>query len=193
MRAIVKIMKYCLSAFLAFALVGCDRLEQDMLAAPDDAELDRYGLSDVKLGDQRTEAVEALEGLLTTQLQCKQQPAGLGQKRKAYILEECQAIPQSGEVGKLWGESLTILNATFIENQLCNLEFQLQTSGDYEALYTAHGKKILNLLGKPDDVSTTAISWTRDTDKAILKNLGNGRVNLLISNQRVMNALHHKN
>lgn len=188
----MKLTNYCLTALLLFAVAGCDRLEKDMLSAPDDATLDRYGLDDVKLGDQRAQATQHLQALLDKPLQCKTGKTGVGEKRKAYALEECNAVPVNGEVGKLWDEKLSFLKAVFVENQLCSLEMQLKTSGDYEALYDTHGKKILNLFGKPDETSAKGVTWQREGDEAILKDLGNGKVSVEIRNKRVMQALHHK-
>lgn len=188
----MKLTNYCLTALLLFAVAGCDRLEQDMLSAPDDASLNRYGLDTVKLGDSQTDAAKQLQALLDKPWQCKTGKTGVGDKRKAYIMEECNAVPVNGEVGKLWDEKLGFLKAVFVENQLCSLELQLKTSGDQEALYAAHGKKILNLFGKPDEMDTKKVRWQRETDEAILKDLGNGKVGLEIRNKQVMQALHHK-
>jgi hypothetical protein len=192
MRATVKIIHYCLSALLLFAVAGCDRLEQDMLSAPDDTSIDRYGLDTVKLGDKRPAAGEQLQALLDQPMQCKPGKTGLGDKRKAYVMEECNALPIDGSVGKLWDEKLSFLKAVYVEDQLCSLELQLKTSGDYEALYNAHGKKIINLLGKPDEVTAKGIRWQRETDEAILKDLGDGKVRLEFRNKQVMQALHHQ-
>lgn len=192
MRATVKITNYCFSALLLLTVAGCDRLEKDMLSAPDDATIDRYGLDAVKLGDKRVEAGAQLQALLDKPMQCTPGKTGLGDKRKAYALEECSATPVNGEVGKLWDEKLSFFKAVFVENQLCSLELQLKTSGDYEKLYDAHGKKILNLFGKPDEVTAKEVVWQREGDEATLKDLGNGRVNLEIRNKKVMQALHHK-
>lgn len=188
----MKLTHYCCSALLLFAVAGCDRLEQDMLSAPDDASLDRYGLDTVKLGDKRAEAGKQLETLLDKPMQCKPGKTGLGDKRKAYILEECSAVPVAGEVGKLWGEKLSFFKAVFVENQLCSLELQLKTSGDYTALYDAHGKKILNLFGKPDEATAKGVTWQREGDEAIVKDLGDGKISVEIRNKKVMQALHHK-
>jgi hypothetical protein len=188
----VKIIHYCLSALLLFAVAGCDRLEQDMLSAPDDATLDRYGFETVKLGDKRVEAVKSLETLLRVPLECKLGKTGLGDKRKAYLLEECKVTPVNGEVGKLWDEKLSFFKAVFVEDQLCSLEVQMKTSGNYEALYDAHGKKIINLFGKPDEIEVKGVVWQRENDEAVLKDLGDGKVSLDIRNKKVMQALHHK-
>lgn len=188
----MKITNYCLSALLLFAVAGCDRLEKDVLSAPDDATLDRYGLDDVKLGDKRAEAGKQLQALLSKPMQCKPGKTGLGDSRKAYVLEECSAAPVNGEVGKLWDEKLTFFKAIFVENQLCSLELQLKTSGNHEALYDAHGKKILNLFGKPDEATSKEVTWQREGDEATLKDLGDGRINVEIRNKKVMQALHHK-
>jgi hypothetical protein len=192
MRATVKLTNYCLSALLLFAVAGCDRLEKDMLSAPDDATLDRYGLDNVKLGDKRAEAGKQLQALLDKPMQCKPGKTGLGDKRKAYLFEECSAAPANGEVGKLWDEKLSFFKAVFVEDQLCSLELQLKTSGDYEALYDAHGKKILSLFGKPDETNAKGVTWQREGDEAILKDLGEGKVGVEIRNKKVMQALHHK-
>ena len=188
----MKIIHYCLSALLLFAVAGCDRLEQDMLSAPDDTSIDRYGLDTVKLGEKRPEAVKQLQALLDKPMQCKPGKTGLGDKRKAYRLEECSATPANGSVGKLWGENLSFFKAVFVEDQLCSLELQLNTTGDYEALYDVHGKKILNLFGKPDEAKATGVLWQRESDEATLKDLGDGKVRLEIRNKQVMQALHHK-
>lgn len=188
----MKIMNYCLSALLVFAVAGCDRLEEDMLSAPDDSMLDRYGLDNVKLGDKRSQATEALQTLLANPMKCTPGKAGLGETRKAFATEECEGIAADGEVGALWDEKVTYLKATFVENRLCSLDIQLKTSGDREALYDAHGKKILSLFGKPDEATTTRVSWYRDGDEAVLKDLGNGKINVEIRNKKVMQALHHQ-
>lgn len=188
----MKIMNYCLSALLLFTVAGCDRLEKDMMAAPDDSMLDRYGLEDVKLGDKKSAVAQELQAMLANPMQCTTGKTGLGDKRKAYAMEECEGIAANGEVGALWDEKLTFFKATFVEDQLCSLEMQLKTSGDYEALYDAHGKKILNLFGKPDEASTSKVSWYRQGDEAVLKDLGDGKINIEIRNKKVMQALHHK-
>jgi hypothetical protein len=192
MRAAVKTIHYLLAGLLMLSLTGCERLEKDMLAAPDDDQLQRYGLDSVKLGDKRTEAAQHLQALLKQPLQCKSGKTGLGDQRKAYITETCTATPVNGQVGTLWDEKLTALSATFVENQLCQLSIQLQTSGDYTALYDKHGKKILNLFGKPDETSAQRVQWLRQGDEAIVKDKGEGKVSLEISNKQVMQALHHK-
>lgn len=187
----MKLTHYCISALLLFAVAGCDRLEQDMLAAPDDATLDRYGLDTFKLGDKRAEAGKQLDALLDKPMQCTLGKTGLGDSRKAFRLEECVAVPVAGEVGKLWGEKLSFLKAVFVEDQLCSLELQLKTAGNYEALYDAHGKKIINLFGKPDEASVKNVRWQREGDEAVLKDLGAGKVGIDIRNKKVMQALHH--
>lgn len=192
MRATVKTTNYLLAALLLLGLAGCDRLEKDILSAPDDDQLDRYGLDDVKLGDKRAEAGKQLEALLAKPLQCKTGKTGLGDNRKAYALEECKAVAVNGQVGKLWDEKVTFMEAVFVENQLCSLQMQLQTNGDYEALYDAHGKKILNLFGKPDETSSKEVKWQREGDETLLKDLGNGKIAIDIRNKKVMQALHHK-
>ena len=188
----MKITHYCLSALLLFAVAGCDRLEQDMLSAPDDTTLDRYGLDTLKLGDKRAEAGKQLDALLDKPMQCTPGKTGLGDKRKAYLLEECSGVPVAGEVGKLWGEKLSFFKAVFVEDQLCSLELQLKTSGDYAALYDAHGKKIINLFGKPDEANTKGLRWQREGDDAVLKDLGGGNISFEIRNKKVVQALHHK-
>lgn len=192
MRATVKTTNHVFAALLMFAVAGCDRLEQDMLAAPDDSQLDRYGLDAVKLGDKRADAGKQLESLLNKPLQCKPGKTGLGDQRKAYQMEECQAVPVNGLVGKLWDQKITELQAVFVENQLCGLTLQLQTSGSYETLYDAHGKKILSLFGKPDDVGTKEVKWQREGDETVMRDLGDGKISIDISNKKVMQALHHK-
>lgn len=187
----MKTTNYFLAALLMFTVAGCDRLEKDMLSAPDDSQLDRYGLDDVKLGDNRVEAGKKLEALLGKPLVCKQGKTGLGDNRRAYVMEECSGVASNGEVGKLWDEKLTFFKATFVENQLCSLDVQLQTSGNNEALYDKHGKKILNLFGKPDETEGKKVLWQREDDETVLKDLGNGKVSLEIRNKKVMQALHH--
>jgi hypothetical protein len=163
-----------------------------MLSAPDDTTLERYGLDTLKLGDKRAIASKAFDTLLVKPLQCKTGKTGLGDKRKAYLLEECNAVPVAGEVGELWGEKLSFLKAVYVEDQLCSIELQLKTSGDYTALYDAHGKKILNLFGKPDEATSKEVMWQREGDEAIVKDLGNGKIGVEIRNKQVMQALHHK-
>ncbi len=192
MRAAVKTTHYLLTALLIMGLAGCERLEKDMLAAPDDDQLQRYGLDSVKLGDKRAEAGKQLQTLLKQPLQCKSGKAGLGDQRKAYITETCTAKAVDGQVGTLWDEKLTALSATFVENQLCQLTIQLQTSGDYTALYDKHGKKILNLFGKPDETSTQQVQWLRQGDEVIVQDKGKGNVTVEIRNKKVMQALHHQ-
>ena len=187
----MKTKPYLLAAMLLWGLTGCDRLEKDMLAAPSDDEIDRYGLETVKLGDKKSTATAPLNALLNQPMQCQSTVTGLGNSRKAFTLEECTATPLNGTVGKLWDEKLTAFKATFVENQLCRLELQLQTSGDYAALYDQYGKKILNLFGKPDDSTATSVRWQRDSDEATVKNLGNGNVAINITNKQVMQSLHH--
>lgn len=188
----MKLTHYCFSALLLFAVAGCDRLEQDMLSAPDDTTLERYGLDTLKLGDKRADAGKALDALLTKPLQCTTGKTGLGDKRKAYVLEECNALPVAGVVGELWGEKLSFLKAVYVEDQLCSLEMQLKTSGDYATLYDTHGKKILNLFGKPDEANPKGVTWQREDDETIVKDLGNGKISVEIRNKKVMQALHHK-
>ncbi len=183
--------KYYLWLTLCVTLVGCERLETDLLQAPNDSELDRYGLESVKLGDKQTDATTALNALLDRPLQCQKTITGLDNSRKTFALTQCQAAG-TGEVGHLWNERLTALSATFVENQLCELRLQLKTSGDYEALYDQYGKKILNLFGKPDDSSAKSVRWQREGDVTTLQDLGDGKVSLQITNQRVMQALHHR-
>lgn len=188
----MKITHYCISALLLFAVTGCDRLEQDMLSAPDDATLGRYGLDTPKLGDKRVEAGKQLDALLNKPMQCTLGKTGLGDNRKAYLLEECSGVLVGGDVGTLWGEKLSFFKAVFVEDQLCSLELQLKTSGDYAALYDTHGKKIINLFGKPDEANTKGVRWQREGDEAVLKDLGDGKIGFEIRNKKVMQALHHK-
>lgn len=188
----MKTIHYLLTALLVMGLTGCDRLEQDKLAAPDDDQLQRYGLDNVKLGDKRADAGKQLETLLKQPLQCKTTKAGLGDQRKAYIVETCTAKAVDGQVGALWDEKLTALSAIFVENQLCQLTIQLQTSGDYHALYDKYGKKILNLFGKPDKTTTQHVQWLRHGDEVLVQNKGQGSVVVEIRNQKVMQALHHQ-
>ncbi len=188
----MKTTTYLMAALMVLVMAGCDRLERDISSAPDDSQLGRYGLDEVKLGDARAEAGKQLEALVNQPLQCKTGKTGLGDKRKAYVMEECKAVPVKGQVGTLWGEKLTWLEAVFVENQLCSLQVQLQTDGDYEALYDAHGKQILSLFGKPDKTAVNAVTWLRDGDETVMKDLGKGRIALDIRNKKVMQALHHK-
>lgn len=181
-----------LVGYLLLGLAGCDRLERDKLAAPDDSQLGRYGLDSIKLGDKRAEVSKQLQALLDQPLRCKSGTSGLGKQRKAFVTEQCDAVPANGKVGKVWDETATQLSAFFVENQLCSLRFQLKTSGDYTALYDKHGQKILNLFGKPDEVSTEEILWQREGDEVTLKALGDGKVAVEIRNKKVMQALHHK-
>ncbi len=163
-----------------------------MLSAPDDATLGRYGLDTPKLGDKRVEAGKQLDALLNKPMQCTLGKTGLGDNRKAYLLEECSGVLVGGDVGTLWGEELSFFKAVFVEDQLCSLELQLKTSGDYAALYDTHGKKIINLFGKPDEANTKGVRWQREGDEAVLKDLGDGKVGFEIRNKKVMQALHHK-
>lgn len=188
----MKTTNYLIAALMMLVMAGCDRLERDIASAPDDSQLGRYGLDDVKLGDKRADAGKQLEALLSQPLQCKTGKTGLGDKRKAYAMEECKAASAHGQVGTLWDEKVTWLEAVFVENQLCSLQVQLQTDGDYEALYDAHGKKILSLFGKPDETATNAVTWQREGDETVMKDLGNGKIALDIRNKKVMQALHHK-
>lgn len=192
-RLAVKRMNYTMAALLALAVVGCERLERDVATAPDDAAVGRYGLEEVKLGGQRAVVVPQLQAWLQQPLQCKTGQTGLGQQRKAFVLEECQAVAKDGVTGKLWGEKLTALQATFVENQLVKLSLQLQTAGDYQALYEAHGSKVLSALGKPDEATAKQVRWQREHDEAVFKDLGGGKVGLDIYNKTVMQGLHHKN
>lgn len=189
----MKTTNYLLAAsILLFIVGGCGRVEKDMLTAPDDDQLDRYGLDAVKLGDKRADAGKQLDALLSKPMQCKPGKTGLGDKRKAYITEDCTAVPVDGLVGKLWDEKLTRFSATFVENQLCHLKLELQTSADYEALYDKHGKKIINLFGKPDETGMQSVKWQRQGDEVTVQDLGDGKVAVDISNKKVMQALHHK-
>lgn len=188
----MKTTNYILAALMLWGLAGCERLEKDMLAAPNDDQLDRYGLDTVKLGDKRAVAGTQLQTLLDQPMQCKTSKTGVGETRKAFALEECIAVSTNGQVGKLWDEKLTALSATFIENQLCELRLQLQTSGDYTVLYDKHGKKILNLFGKPDETSSKSVQWQREGDEVTVQDLGEGSVSVAIRNKKVMQALHHK-
>lgn len=183
--------KHYLLAVVLLTVVGCDRLEKDVLNAPADNELDRYGLESVKLGDQKRIASKPLNALLNQPMQCQSGVTGVGNTRKAFALETCHATLSEGSVGQLWNEKLTEFKAIFVENQLCSLELQLRTSGNYEALYTQHGQKILNLFGKPDDASSTSVRWQREGDETMLQDLGNGNIRLTITNKQVMQALHH--
>lgn len=188
----MKTTNYLIAALIMLAVAGCDRLERDIMSAPDDDQIGRYGLDDVKLGDKWEEATKQIDTLLDKPLQCKTGKTGLGDTRKAYTMEECKAVPVNGVVGKLWDEKVTFLEAVFVENQLCSLQMQLQTDGNYEALYDAHGKKIFSLFGKPDETSTKEIKWQRQGDETTMKDLGNGKVAIDIRNKKVMQALHHK-
>lgn len=192
MRAVVKLANYCLTAFLLVTAAGCDRLERDMANAPDDSSIERYGLENTKLGDSRSNVTQQLQTLLTQPLQCTTGKTGLGEQRKAFALEECTAVPTNGVVGKLWDEPLSFLKATFIEDQLVGLELHVKTSGDYQALYEAHGSKILNLFGKPDATSSKQVQWQREGDEALLNDLGEGKIGLEIRNKKVMQGLHHQ-
>ena len=188
----MKTTHYLLTALLVLGLAGCERIEKDLLAAPDDDQLQRYGLDSVKLGDKRAQAGEHLQALLKQPLQCKSGKSGLGEQRKAFVTETCTATAVDGQVGTLWDEKLTALSAIFVENQLCQLSIQLQTSGDYTALYDKHGKKILNLFGKPDETTTQQVQWLRQGDEVIVQDKGEGKVVVEIRNKKVMQALHHK-
>lgn len=188
----MKITTYLMAALLMLVMAGCDRLERDISSAPDNAQLGRYGLDDVKLGDTREDAGKQLAALLSQPWQCKTGKTGLGDKRKAYLMEECKAVPVNGRVGTLWDEKVTWLEAVFVENQLCSLQVQLQTDGDYEALYDAHGKQMLSLFGKPDKTAANAVTWLHAGDETVMKDLGKGKIALDIRNKKVMQALHHK-
>lgn len=185
-------MSYIFAAVLLLMAAGCGRVEKDMLSAPDDDQLGRYGLDTVKLGDQRAEAGKQLEALLDQPLHCTHGITGLGDNRKAYTTETCVATPLNGQAGKLWDEKVTALSAFFVENQLCKLSVQLQTSGDYNALYDKHGKHILNLFGKPDEAGDKNVLWQRHGDQTTMQDMGDGKVSVDISNTRVMQALHHQ-
>lgn len=184
---------FLLATLLLSAITGCDRLEKDMLAAPTDDQLDRYGLEDVKLGDKRADAAPKLEALLDQPWQCQSGKTGLGDKRRAYMTEECTAVVNNSKAGRLWDENLTFLKAVFVENQLCSLQLQWQTDGDYEALYDKHGNTVFSLFGQPDDKNTRQVEWQREDDQAFLRNLGNGKLALDIRNKTVMQAMHHTN
>jgi hypothetical protein len=180
-----------LAAGLLFTASGCRQVEKDVLSAQDDDQFERYGLDTVKLGGQRAEAGKQLEALLNQPLQCKRGTATLGDKHKAYATETCVAVPVNGQAGQLWDENVTALSAVFVENQLCKLSIQLQTSGDYQALSDKHGMKILNLFGKPDELVDRKVVWQRHGDQTTMQDMGNGKVSVDISNARVMQVLHH--
>ncbi|MFN3785463.1 MAG: hypothetical protein ACK4RS_01355 [Thiothrix sp.] len=188
----MKLANYCLTTFLLVTAAGCDRLERDIANAPDDSGIERYGLENAKLGDSRDKVTQQLQTLLAQPLQCAEGKTGLGEQRKAFVLEECTAVSSNGVVGRLWDEPLSFLKATFIENQLVGLELHVKTSGDYQALYEAHGNKILNLFGKPDETASKQVQWQREGDEALLNDLGGGKVGLEIRNKKVMQGLHHK-
>jgi hypothetical protein len=188
----VKTKLYILAAWLLLVVTGCGQVEKDMLAAPNGDSFDRYGLDTVKLGDKRAEVGKQLQALLAQPLQCNAGKNGMGDTHKAYATEACAGVAVNGQVGTLWGEKITQLSAVFVENQLCSLTVQLQTSGDYEALYDKHGQKIINLFGKPDEIGTKAVWWQRSGDEVRLQDLGKGAVSVDIRNKAVMSALHHQ-
>jgi len=185
LNRLMKPSKHLLTACLLYTLAACSTTEKAPLASAGEVPSERYGLDTVKLGDSRSAAGKQIEALLIQPLQCHPSSAAT----HSVTVEECNAVPAQGAVGKLWGEQLTAFKATFVENQLCGLQMQLQTSGNKQALYDAHGMHILNLFGKPDETSDQQAMWQRQGDQATMQDLGQGKFSIDIRRAAVMQDL----
>jgi len=197
---------------LIFSLTACNELQKDLATAPDDTQITRYGLSELQLslGTKQTAIVTQIQQAWDVTLNCTQQSTALVSTKRKYIIQDCSLPKQTTQQAEehstektdhhpennsqnktytLWGETVESLKLRFFEENLVQIELIVKINDRYEALYKKHAKRLFAALGKPDTINLERIVWQTQQDRAILREIQQGRVHLLLQNKLLNDQL----
>jgi hypothetical protein len=171
-------------------LTACGDLERDLQKAPDDHEINRYGLDNITLGAQSNTLLPQLETQLKHRFECVHHSVALNQIKRKFMVQNCQ-LKTDNQTITWWGESIEALRLEFVEQQLVKINLTLSIHQHYEKLYSKHAKRLFSQLGKPDEISLDKIVWETKGDRAILREIEKGKLHLLIQNKQFSDKLIH--
>lgn len=202
---------------LIFSLTACNELQKDLATAPDDTQITRYGLSELQLslGTQQTVIVSQIQQAWHVTLNCTQQSTALASTKRKYIIQDCNLPKQTAQQTEenstaystentnqnnpenhsqhnsytLWGETVESIKLRFFEENLVQMELVFKINDRYEDLYKKHAKRLFAALGKPDTINLERIVWQTQQDRAILREIQQGRVHLLLQNKLLNDQL----
>jgi hypothetical protein len=194
---------------LIFSLTACNELQKDLATAPDDTQITRYGLSELQLslGTQQTVIVSQIQQAWDVTLNCTQQSTALASTKRKYIIQDCSLPKHTAQQTEenstaystenvnqnntytLWGETVESIKLRFFEENLVQMELIFKINDRYEDLYKKHAKRLFAALGKPDTINLERIVWQTQQDRAILREIQQGRVHLLLQNKLLNDQL----
>lgn len=208
MKRFFNLFVFFLGVSALMSLTGCmedfDETTRQQLLSAKSMNMDadsRYGLEKIKLGDSRDSVMEELEKVFGKALKCDELKTGLGAVRRAFSLEKCDLmlVEEDGDMkvpvqqsDQLWNEKVQRIRTAFLDNKLILLELQFDSKGiSQKELAEKHGKKGLELFGKPESIEDKSFVWVHQDDRVTLALLENSKICLHISNDKVLQGLHH--
>ncbi|HHC73520.1 MAG TPA: hypothetical protein ENK78_00405 [Thiothrix sp.] len=200
------------SLILLLSLSACNELEEDLANAPEDEQIQRYDLGELALalGTSHTQVSSNIKQLWGVDLVCTQHNVALTSNKRKFVMQNCHvpahdsamssnhepstshsthAHDDKTQAYQLWDETVESLKLRFFEEKLVQIEILLQINDRYEALYKKQAKRLFAALGKPDMMSLERIVWQTEQDRAILREVQQGRVHLLLQNKLLNDQL----
>ncbi|MGV6810068.1 MAG: hypothetical protein ACWA5U_09350 [bacterium] len=197
---------------LLLSLSACNELEQDLAHAPNDSQIQRYDLGELALalGASQAQVSSNIKQLWGIDLVCTQHSVALTSNKRKFVMQDCHVPPHNPATStdheahanplthehddkthgyQLWGETVESLKLRFFEQKLVQIEGLLQINDRYEALYKKHAKRLFAAFGKPDMMGLERLVWQTEQDRAILREVQQGRVHLLLQNKLLNDQL----
>jgi hypothetical protein len=176
------------SLLVTLGTTACGDFEQDLQNAPNDHQINRYGLDILQLGSKSSTLLPQLEARLKHRFTCNHHSVALNQIKRKFTVQDCN-LNIDDKPAKWWGETIESLQLQFVEQQLVKIELTLSINQQYEKLYSKHAKRLFGQLGKPDQISLEKVVWEDKGDRAILREIEKGKLHLLVQNKQLSDKL----